>query len=69
MIATVLLKLFCPYYLELIFGLSKGIRVLFQTQSSIYPVGNYMFKVNSRNSKTNCEIYSELTINTSEQNH
>ena len=30
------------------------------------PVGIYMFKVNSRNSTARCEIYSNLTTNTSE---
>ena len=29
-----------------------------------YPVGNYMFKVNNRNARTRCEIYSKLTITT-----
>ena len=28
-----------------------------------------MFKVNNRNSRTRCEVYSELTINTLEQHH
>ena len=28
------------------------------------PVGNYMFKVNNRNTKTRCEICSKLTIKT-----
>ena len=27
-----------------------------------YPAGNYMFKVNSRNTRTRCEICSKLTI-------
>ena len=31
------------------------------SQSS-YPVGNYMFKVNTRNTRTRCEIWSKLTI-------
>ena len=25
------------------------------------PAGNYMFKVNNRNTRTKCEIYSKLT--------
>ena len=29
-----------------------------------HPVGNYMFKVNNRNSRTRCEICSKLTITT-----
>ena len=35
--------------------------------SSQYPVGNYMFKVNNRNTRTRCEIYSKLTIKTPER--
>ena len=27
------------------------------------PAGNYMFKVNYRNTRTRCELYSKLTIN------
>ena len=30
------------------------------------PVGIYMFKVNNRNTRTRCEIYSKLTIKTAE---
>ena len=30
------------------------------------PAGNYMFKVNSRNTRTRCEICSKLTGNTPE---
>ena len=30
--------------------------------SSSYPAGNYMFKVNNRNTRTRCEICSKLTI-------
>ena len=32
-------------------------------------VGNYMFKVNNRNTRTRCEICSKLTIKTSERRH
>ena len=31
------------------------------------PTGNYMFKVNTRNTKTRCEVYSKLTVKTSER--
>ena len=34
-----------------------------------YPAGNYMLKVNNRNTKTRCEICSKLTIKTPEQCH
>ena len=32
-----------------------------------FPAGTYMFKVNNRNTRTRCEICSELTINTPER--
>ena len=32
-----------------------------------HPVGNYMFKVNNRNTRTKCEICSKLTIKTRER--
>ena len=35
----------------------------------IFWVGNYMFKVNNRNTRTRCEICSELKIKTPEQQH
>ena len=40
-----------------------------QNKSNInyYPAGNYMFKVNNRNTRTRCEIYSKLTIKTPER--
>ena len=31
------------------------------------PGGNYMFKVNNRNTRTRCEICSKLTIKTAER--
>ena len=34
------------------------------TIASMYPAGNYMFKVNNRNTRTGCEICSKLTIKT-----
>ena len=34
-----------------------------------YPVGNYMFKVNDRNTRTRCEICSKLTIKIPERRH
>ena len=33
---------------------------------STFPVGNYMFKVNNRNTRTRCEKCSKLTVKTSE---
>ena len=40
------------------------------TFQNVYnPAGNYMFKVNSRNSRTKCEICPKLTIKTPKQRH
>ena len=36
---------------------------------SYNPAGNYMFKVNIRNTRTRCEIYLKLTIKTPERRH
>ena len=36
-------------------------------QHSSMPAGNYMFKVNDRNFRTRCEIYSKLTVKTPER--
>ena len=30
--------------------------------NNLFPAGNYMFKVNNRNTRTGCEICSKLTI-------
>ena len=38
-----------------------------QIARSTNPAGNYMFKVNNRNTKTRCEICSKLTIKTPER--
>ena len=32
-----------------------------------YPDGNYMFKVDNRNTRTRCEICSKLTVKTPER--
>ena len=36
---------------------------------SLNPAGNNMIKVNDRNTRTRCEIYSKLTIKTTERRH
>ena len=36
---------------------------------SLIPAGNYMFKVNDRNTKTRYGICSKLTIKTTERRH
>ena len=33
------------------------------------PAGNYILKVNNRNTRARCEIYSKLTIKTPERRH
>ena len=33
------------------------------------PVGNYMFKVNNRNTRTRCKICSKLTLKTPERRY
>ena len=48
-------------------------KVMFRSPSIFYistipfPAGNYMFKVNNRNTRTRCVICSKLTIKTSER--
>ena len=34
-----------------------------------FPAGNYMFKINDRNTRTRCKICSKLTIKTQERRH
>ena len=34
-----------------------------------FPAGNYMFKVNNRNTRTECEICPKLTIKIPERRH
>ena len=36
---------------------------------SLKPAGNYMFKVNNRNTRTRCEIFLKLSIKTPERRH
>ena len=40
-----------------------------KNQQHWIPVGNYMFKVSNRNTRTRCEICSELTIKITERCH
>ena len=37
--------------------------------SKYNPAGNYMLKVNNRNTRTMCEIFSKLTIKIPERGH
>ena len=34
-----------------------------------YSAGNYLFKVNNKNTRTRCEICSKLTVKTPERRH
>ena len=36
--------------------------VTFNATEAYYPTGNYLFKINHRNTRTRCEICSELRI-------
>ena len=45
------------------------LKILLEEVLETYPVGNYMFKVNNRNTRTRCEICSKLTIKTPERRH
>ena len=46
----------------------KGIDICnFTHDETPYPVGNYMFKVNNRNTRARSEICSKLTIKTAER--
>ena len=38
-------------------------------KSKFNPAGNYMFRVNNRNTRTRCQICSKLTIKTPERRH
>ena len=39
-----------------------GNQLILQVTYTNNPIGNYMFKVNNRNTRTRCEICSKLTI-------
>ena len=43
--------------------------ILDRVLNSPFPAGNYMFKVNNRNTRTRCEICSQLTVKTPERRH
>ena len=45
----------------------KHLSSVFETLKTTIPAGNYMFKVNNRNTRTRCEICSKLTIKTPER--
>ena len=49
-------------------GMLKNVQHV-QNKTFKYPVVNYMFKVNNRNTRSSCEICSKLTIKTPERWH
>ena len=49
---------------QIVFNEKNNIKTLQQCNIS---VGNYMFKINNRNTRTRCEICSKLTIKTLER--
>ena len=51
------------YFVTTFFNVDVFFIVLYNIQE-YYPVDIYMFKVNNRNTRTRCEIYSKLTIKT-----
>ena len=59
---------FRPNYFETLETTSLKFIVTYVEQTKNgYPAGNYMFKVNNRNTRTRCEICSKLTIKTPER--
>ena len=56
-------------YLKLKSYTSKIQRIVSSIGFIRSPAGNYMFKVNNRNTRTRCEICSKLTIKTPERRH
>ena len=45
---------------------TTGVQLLVKAEKT-HPAGNYLFKVNNRNTRTRCEICSKLTIKAPEQ--
>ena len=45
----------------------KVYQIMMMDIMSCYTAGNWLFKVNNRNTRTRCEIYSKLTIKTPER--
>ena len=55
------------FYYKHLWMASSEVSIIDPWQSPIWcliPVGIYMFKVNKRNTRTECQIYSKLTIKT-----
>ena len=49
------------------YGKNLRFRKTLTVRNSPFPAGNYMFKVNNRNTGTSLEKYSKLTIKTTER--
>ena len=49
------------------YKINSNSKLIVKKHYNICPAGNYMFKVNNRNTKPKCEICSELTIKTPER--
>ena len=63
------IALFMTFYsiLQSIFVIVISVKKQQDFTSRSNPAGNYMFKVNNRNTRTRCEICSKLTIKTPER--
>ena len=57
------------YSEKMVFGKPGLFGALGIVCNSLYPAGNFLFKVNYRNTRTGCEICSKLTIKTKERHH
>ena len=60
----------CPFYQSSSMSKAVAIHLLEKKRRihiSLYQAGNFVFKVNSRNTRKRCEICSELTIKTPER--
>ena len=42
----------------------RKLEIVAIAKTEISPAGNYMFKVNNRNTRTMCEVWSKLTMKT-----
>ena len=59
---SILVLTFCKNSIKLLCALVSEEHIKFPFINTEYPAGNYMFKVNNRNTRTRCEICSKVTI-------
>ena len=45
----------------------KNVTISTSSTNAEFPAGNYIFKINNKNTRTRCEICSNLTLNTPER--